>query len=237
MMIIKLVNAKGEVKILPPTISVPRMSFDIDTPAQDLQGRDGSVPTGRTTIRSRQFALEGSLYHPGKSEIESELDSLLAFLTHSPLKFYRNKHSERYLTITPQGLPQDWLDRGAEIRIRIPVEAHDPYWYGDKVELTLSGTQTITVAGNAPTTPFIETTGNASNLTVANATAGRQIVVTGVNGKIRVDSVNDKVTVDGVNQLDRINDEWLAYGFELLPGDNLFSTNTEIKLTYKPRWL
>lgn len=233
---IKLINAKAEVKILPPTISIPRMSLDLDTPTQNLQGRDGSVQTGKTTIRSRQFALEGSLYHPNKSEIESELDSLLAFLMQSPLRCCRTKNSERYLTIIPQGTPQDWLDRGAEIRIRIPVEAHDPYWYGDEVELTLSGTQTITVAGNAPTTPFVETTGNASNLTVVNATTGKQMVVTGVNGKIRVDGVNDKVTVDGVNQLDRINDEWLAYGFELLPGDNFISTNTEIKLTYRPRW-
>lgn len=226
---IKLVNAKGETKILPLTMYAPRMSLDIDTPTQILQGRDGSVPTGKTTLRSRQFVIEGSLYHANKSEIESELDSLLAFLMHAPLEFYRNKFSERYLTITPLGAPQDWLDRGAEIRVRIPVEAHDPYWYGDEVELTASGTKEIMVDGTAPTPPLIIAD---NSFEVVN----NEVVLSVQGANIVVDNRNKAVTVDGQSRLDLISNNWFVQDFRLHPGINTLTTTAPITIKYRPRW-
>lgn len=227
---IKLVNALGDTKILPLTMSAPRIPLDIDTPVQDLQGRDGSVPTGKTTLRARQFVIEGSIYYPNKSELESELDSLLAFLMHSPLKFYRTKHSERYLTITPQAAPQDWLDRGAEIRVRIPVEAYDPYWYGNEVSVELeSGSLEITVEGTAPALPLVSSSGSFE---LSN---GKQTLsVQGAN--IIVDTGNFTVMVDGQNRLDLVNEDWFALGFKLYPGKNTLTTTASVKLKYRPRW-
>jgi len=192
--------------------------------------------TGKPRRRPRAFTLEGSIYHPDKSQIEQEADALLAFLMQMPVKVYRQHYHDRYLLAYPQGAAQDWLAAGAELQLKIPMVALDPYWYGPEVELTLSGTQTITVAGNAPAIPFIRTTGSASGLTVSNQTTGRQVVVSGASGVIGVDNVNHVVTIDGAERLDLVNDEWVLYGFELIPGDNLISTSAQITMTYRPRW-
>ena len=233
---IKLINALGQEKTLPITMHWRRVPLEIEVPSQPLHGRDGEVVTGKPRRRPRAFTLEGSTYHPDKSQIEQEADALLAFLMQMPLKVYRQHHHDRYLMAYPQGAAQDWLDAGAELQLRIPVLALDPYWYGPEVELTLSGTQTISVDGTEPSIPFIRTTGSASSLTVSNQTTGRQVVVSGASGVIGVDNVNHVVTIDGAERLDLVNDEWVLYGFELMPGDNLISTSTQITMTYRPRW-
>ena len=233
---IRLTNALGAEKILPLTMSFRRVPLEISVPGQPLYGLDGDVVTGRPTLRPRQFVLEGGIYHRDKTQIRRELDSILSFLMHPPIEVYRYHTHDRFLRAYALGAPQDWIDLGAELQLRIPMIAHDPYWYGPEVELTLSGTQTITVAGNAPAIPFIRTTGSASSLTVSNQTTGRQVVVSGASGVIGVDNVNHVVTIDGAERLDLVNDEWVLYGFELMPGDNLISTNTQITMTYRPRW-
>ena len=233
---IKLINALGQEKTLPITMHWRRVPLEIEVPSQPLHGRDGEVVTGKPRRRPRAFTLEGSIYHPDKSQIEQEADALLAFLMQMPVKVYRQHHHDRYLMAYPQGAAQDWLDAGAELQLRIPMLALDPYWYGPKVEITLSGTQTISVDGTEPSIPFIRTTGSASSLSVFNQTTGRQVVVSGAGGVIEVDSVNHVVTIDGEERLDLVNDEWVLYGFELMPGDNLISTSTQITMTYRPRW-
>jgi len=234
--VIKLVNALGQEKTLPITMHWRRVPLEIEVPSQPLHGRDGEAVTGKPRRRPRAFTLDGSIYHPDKSQIEQEADALLAFLMQMPVKVYRQHHHDRYLMAYPQGAAQDWLDAGAELQLKIPMVALDPYWYGPEVELTLSGTQTISVDGTDPSIPFIRTTGSASSLTVSNQTTGKQVVVSGASGVIRVDSVNHVVTIDGEERLDLVNDEWVLYGFELMPGDNLISTNTQITMTYRPRW-
>lgn len=235
---IKLVNKFGHEKMLPLTMHWRRVPFEIEVPSQPLYGRDGEVVTGKSRRRPRAFTLEGSIYHPGKSQIEQEADALLAFLMQMPLKVYRQHHHDRYLIAYPQGAPQDWLDGGAELQLRIPMIAFDPLWYGPRVDLTLSGTQTVTVEGNMPTVPFIETAGSASSLTVRNLTTGKEIIVaSGTSGIIRVDSVNHVVTIDGEENLNRANDAWKLYGFELLPGYNQISASTQIQMSYRPRWV
>lgn len=234
---IKLINARGIERLLPETIILKHIPFGISVPYQRLVGRDGAVITGKSTREPLQFALEGRIYYPQKERIEQELDALLSLLAHPPIKVYRLYTKARYLIAYPLGARQDWIDKGAELGISIPMVALDPYWYGPEVELNLSGTQTISVDGTEPSIPFIRTTGSASSLTVSNQTTGKQIVVSGASGVIRVDSINHVLTIDGVERLDLVNDAWLLYGFELLPGNNRVSTNTQITMTYRPRWL
>jgi phage-related protein len=234
--VIRLTNALGAEKILPLTMSFRRVPLDIEVPSQPLYGRDGDVVTGKPTLRPRQFTLEGRIYHRDKERIRQELDSILSFLMHPPIEVYRLRYHDRFLRAHALGAPQDWIDLGAELGLQIPMVAVDPYWYGQEVEVTVTGTQTITVDGTAPTHPLILTTGPVSNLTVYNALTGKSVVVDGATGIVEVDNDQFAVTVSGTNRLDLVNESWLLHGWELLPGDNAITTNTPITLTYRPRW-
>ena len=235
---IRLTNALGAEKILPLTMSFKRVPFDIDIPSQPLYGLDGEVRTGKPTLRARQFTLEGRIYHPDKEHIRQELDSILSFLMHPPIEVYRHHTHDRFLRAHALGAPQDWIDLGAELGLQIPMVAHDPYWYGQEVEVTVTGTQTITVDGNAPTYPLITTASSVSSLVVSNALTGKEFAVSGATGVIEVDcdKRNMSVTVGGINRIDLIDDDWVLHSWELLPGDNAITTNTPITLAYRPRW-
>ena len=234
---VKLTNALGAEKLLPETIIFKQVPFDLHLPFQQLYGRDGAVKTGKTTILPRQFVLDGRIYYPGdKGRIERELDSILSFLMHPPIEVYRLHTHDKFLRAYPLGTPQEWIDLGAELSLQIPMIAPDPYWYGQEVTETITGTQTITVDGTAPTHPLILTTGPVSNLTVYNALTGKSVVVDGATGIVEVDNAQFAVTVSGTNRLDLVNESWLLHGWELLPGENQITTNTPITVTYRPRW-
>jgi phage-related protein len=228
----------GAEKILPLTMSFRRVPLDIEVPSQPLYGLDGDVVTGKPTLRPRQFTLDGGIYHPNKEHIRQELDGILSFLMHPPIEVYRYHTHDRFLRAYALGAPQDWIDLGAELQLRIPMVAHDPYWYGQEVTVTVSGTQTITVEGTAPTYPLITTASSVSSLVVSNALTGKEFVVAGATGVIEVDcdKRNLSVTVGGANRFDLIDDDWVLHSWALLPGVNQITTNTPITLTYRPRW-
>ena len=233
---IRLTNALGAEKVLPLTMSFKRVPLDIEIPSQPLFGRDGDVVTGKQTLRPRQLILEGGIYHSNKEHIRQELDSILSFLMHPPIEVYRHHTHNRFLRAYALGAPQDWIDLGAELGLQISMVAHDPYWYGQEVTITISGTQTITVDGTAPTYPLVTTTGSVANLTVSNLQAGLGFTVTGATGVIEVDNTDRTVRVGSTNRLDLITEDWFLTGFELVPGQNQLTTNTPITLTYRPRW-
>ena len=235
---IRMTNAVGAEKILPLTMSFRRVPLEIDVPSQPLLGLDGDVVTGKPTLRPRQLILEGGIYHSNKKHIRQELDSILSFLMHPPIEVYRHHMHDRFLRARALGAPQDWIDLGAELGLQIPMIAHDPYWYGQEVAVTVSGTQTITVDGTAPTYPLITTTGGVASLKVSNLLTGKEFAVSGATGVIEVDcdERNPSVTVGGANRFDLIDDDWVLHSWALLPGENQITTNTPITLVYRPRW-
>ena len=235
---IRLTNALGAEKILPLTMSFKRVPFDIEVPTQPLFGLDGAVITGKPTRQPRQFVLQGSIYYPEKARIERELDSILAFLMKPPIEVYRHHRHGRCLVAYALGAPQDWMDGGAELGLQIPMLAPDPDWQGSEVTVEVSGTQTVEVAGTAPTYPLITTAGNVSSLVVSNALTGKEFAVAGATGVIEVDcdERNPSVTIDGINRLDLIDDDWVLHSWALLPGANQIATNTPTTLVYRPRW-
>ena len=232
---IRLTNALGAEKILPLTMSFRRVPLEIDVPSQPLFGLDGDVVTGKSTLRPRQFTLEGGIYHPNKEHIRQELDSILSFLMHPPVEVYRQHYHDRFLRAYPLGAPQDWLDGGAELQLRIPMIAHDPYWYGPEVTVNISGTQTITVDGTAPAIPRIVALGVTDNLTIVNGSNGHNISVN-ASGDVEIDNTDYVCKVNGADRLDLIDDSWFLTGFELVPGENELETNSPAKMIYRPRW-
>lgn len=235
---VRLTNALGAEKILPLTMFFKRVPLEIEVPSQPLYGLDGEVRTGKSTLRPRQFVLEGRIYHPNKERIRQELDSILSFLMHPPIEVYRHHTHDRFLRAHALGAPQDWIDLGAELSLQIPMIAHDPYWYGPEVTVQVSGTQVLQVDGTAPTYPVIKTTWSASSLTVTNTLTGKVFTVTGASGVMEVscDPRDMTVKIGGANRLDCIDEDWLIGGWELVSGANQITTNTPITVTYRPRW-
>lgn len=232
---IKLVNRLGAQKVLPVTFSLTQIPLDIQVPYQPLYGRHGAVQTGKATMSPRQFAIQGTIIHRSKANTRQELDALLPFLIESPLEVYRHHEDTRFLRAHPVGTPQDWLTGDVEVRLRVPMIALDPYWYGPEVTVQVSGTQTVDVDGSAPVAPLVRTLTSAEGLTLLNATTGDELIVTG-SGVIEVDNEDFTCRINGENRLDAVNPEWLILGFRLLPGENQIETNRAIEMVYRPRW-
>lgn len=233
---VKMTNALGAQKVLPETIIFKQVPLSINLPMQPLYGLSGAVKTGKSTILPRQIALEGRIYYPGdKERIRQELDAILAFLMHPPIEVYRHHTHERFLRAYPLGAPQDWIDGGAELGLRIPMIALDPYWYGQEVTVQVSGTQTIVVDGTAPAHPLVRTINSVAGLTLQNPALGQELIVDGT-GEIEVDNVEFTCKINGNNRLDAVNREWLLSGFSLVPGANEIITSAPVELIYRPRW-
>ena len=235
---VRLNNALGAEKILPETIKLKMVPFDLTVPLQSLVGINGAVRTGMITRPPRQITLQGRVYYPKKERIRQELDALLTFLMYPPIEVYRHHADDRCLLAYPLGAAQDWIDDGAELGIQIPMVAPDTDWVGQEVTVTVSGTQTIEVAGTAPTYPLITTASSVSSLVASNALTGKEVAVSGATGVIEVDcdERNLSVTVGGVNRIDLIDDDWVLHSWALLPGENQITTNTPVTLVYRPRW-
>ena len=231
---IKLVNRLGTEEQLPLTMALADVPLDRAVPAAALAGAHGSVRVGPTTIQARQITLEGSLYYPDGT-MQTKLDELLEFLMESPIEVYRRETDTRCLLAHLAGAPQRWMDE-TEVGLSIGLVALDPFWYGAEVTVGVTGTQSITVAGSAPTYPIITTVGSAAGLTVSNTATSHSIVVTGVTGVISIDTNRYTCTVGGVSRLDAVNVAWLQSGFALLPGANAITTNRQLSIKYRPRW-
>jgi phage-related protein len=235
---IRVVNRLGAEKLLPITMSMPDVPFALSIPTQTLPGGHGAIRTGRETIQQRQITISGVIYHHDKEAIRQELDSLLPFLLEPPLQVYRQHTDSRFLWARLLSAPQQWIGGDAELHLSITLLALDPYWYGPEVTVTVTGTQTIEVEGSASAFPVIRTVGSVSGLAVTNATTGQTVTVTGLSepGVIEIDCANYTCTVDGTSRLDLVGDDWVASGFELVPGDNEITTTEPVELIYRPRW-
>lgn len=232
---IKLVNRLGAQKVLPVTFSLTQIPLDIQVPYQSLSGRHGAVQTGKATMSPRQLTIQGTIIHRSKANTRQELDALLSFLIESPIEVYRHHEDTRFLRAHPVGAPHDWLTGDTEVRLRVPMVALDPYWYGPEATVQVSGTQAVDVDGSAPVGPLVRTTGSVAGLTLINNTNSNELIVSGT-GVIEVDNNDFTCRINGENRLDAVNPDWLILGFRLLPGENQIETNRAIEMVYRPRW-
>lgn len=245
---IKLVNRMGAERRLPPTILFKRVPFAVQVPYQAIIGGDGAVKTGKETVQPRQFVLEGRIYYPGdKERIRQELDGLLSFLMRPPIEVH---HHGRFLRAHPLGAPQDWIDEGAELGLQLPMVALDPYWYGAEVVETEEDADEweIEVAGTAPTHPIVmvRVTAPGGPLIISNNENGLYIYVEGPFQAGNVVTLNTAtfeavLASSGVETpiIDRLGDEFVAHGFELVPGSNALQytgPTADVMITYRPRW-
>lgn len=245
---VRLANRLGATLELPVTISWRRVPLAITVPTVVNAHGHGAVVVGSSRIELRQFTLSGSIYYPSRGAIREAADELLAFLQHPPIEVFKWPGDERRLFAWPQGVAQEWVDAGAELVIDIPMVAPDPFWYGAQVVVSQPNASqwTVTVAGNAPARPAV---------TFSITSAGSGITFTGPGGVIVLEGdylSGDVVTVDTARYEamltrgaetelinDQFSDEYVADGFELVPGENALMYQgpaATVTLTYRPRW-
>lgn len=250
---IRMSNKLGATLTLPLGVSWRQVPFGISVPSVANAQGEGTVIVGRSRLESRQFTLSGSIYYPSKAQIRAKADELLAFLRHPPIEVFPDTTTERRLIAYPLGMPQDWLDAGAELVVSLPMLAPDPYWYGTLVEDTVQGlssedTWQVTVDGTAPTLPVVRVTVGTpgQGLSIEHVGTGEMIDLTGdylAGDVITVDTARYTAilqrgeTVAGI--VDRLSDGFVSAGFALMPGVNqleITGAAGTVTLTYRPRW-
>src|SRR5690625_226507 len=239
-----LVNRAGAEWRLPPTILFKRVPYAVHVPYLAVAGTDGAVRTGRDVVQPRQFALEGRIYYPGdKARIRRELEDLLQFLMQPPIEVHRH---HRFLLAHPLGAPQDWIDEGAELGLQLPMVALDPYWYGVEATHEKAGATscTIDVDGTAPADPLvtIEITAPGSGLHLVNTPTGQAIELDGdylAGDVVTIDTATYDARLNDEPIIDRLSDEYITHGFELVPGTNVIEytgPEADVTIKYRPRW-
>ena len=232
---IELVNALGASRTLPVGLSFPSIPFTRNVPTVSLTGLDGAIRAGRETVNPRAFSIQGSIWYPSTTDVETERDLLLGFLQHTPIQVYRT--TDRFMFAYVQGVPLTWIDN-VELRMSINMVAYDPFWYG--VEVTTDGN--VTLDGNAPVRPEVtlNVTSGTAAITLTNSANGDNVVLTdtfSTSDEIVIDNKKMTVTVNGDNKLSITSDEWQLFGITLLPGTNeLTANNCTIAVKYRPKW-
>lgn len=247
---IRLANKLGATLNLPSTISFRQVPLVMSVPTAPNAHGDGSVVVGRCRVEPRQFTLSGSIYYPDRQQIRDFADALLQFLQHPPIEVYKwAAPDSRRLYAYPLGAAQDWMDAGAELVVNIPMVAPDPYWYGNETvsHRPASGAWTVDVDGTAPTHPVmtVHVTGSSSSAIVVSGPGGvLQVAGPWQSGDVLhvdTEAFTATLTRGGTTSpaVDRLSNEFVADGFELLPGANTLTytgPNASVSVTYRPRW-
>lgn len=228
---LEVVNSLSQSITLPLGLSLRNIPLNVETPHMPLYGLDGAIVTGPTKVLPRQLEISGSLFEPNKVQIRDQWDEILRVLMRPPLKIY--KWSDRYINAYCQGAPQDWINAGAELGVRIPVVAFDPYWYGEKESHSISSSKSISYTGNVPVSPLI--TVPSGHATIYNITTGNSIIVHGTS-QVVIDSEAFTVKQGSIDRLDIVNESWLMHGFKLVPGMNTITSSSPIVVEFNPRY-
>lgn len=228
---LEVTNALNQSMALPLGLSLERTPLNAETPNMPLYGRDGAIVTGPTKVLPRQLEITGSIYDPNKDLIRDEWDDILRVLMNPPLKIY--KWPDRYINAYCQGAPQDWLTGGAELSVRIPVVAFDPYWYGVAESHNISSSKSIDYKGNVPVSPLI--TVPSGRATIYNITTGNSIIIQGTS-QVAIDSNAFTVKQGAIDRLDVVNDSWFMHGFKLVPGMNTITSSSPIVVEFIPKY-
>lgn len=221
-----LENARGSLYPLPRGLFIT--GFDRPRSLQVVTGGNGSTITRNTRAPARG-TIEGVLRGKNYAAAQSELDSLLAFLHHAPIRVRLHGETGKYLLVYPESVSDAGSDQGRLPTIRVPLIAPDSLWVGVAASdgpRNISDTTLfeVTNAGNAPTTVTLTLTGaSALRPKIENLTTGQsaELLLSVSTGNTWVlDGQAHGVTVNGAPANDAASNAYLVGGFSLAPGIN-----------------
>lgn len=251
---IYLTNSVGASLTLPLTMGWTDVNLTKNVPIENLT-LGGGVLAGNQALKPRTFTLSGSLYYGTVDLNHAAYDEIKQFLQHAPVEVCR--YDNRYIKAYPTQFDMKGLDLDIELETKISFIAPDPLFYGTHVEFNDQDIATSTLLTlpndgsiNAKPTIHIEiTSGSIEDISISGN--GFLIEIDGIfeaDDEITIDCkdftvMEKELYGDWVSIITLVGDDFLVYGFELIPESNYVTidgTGTytmDITIEYRHTWL
>lgn len=234
-------------------------------PSVSITGRDGAVPVGRRSFGVRTGTLTGELAaSPGMGDDaiyailwppepgswgwgpnNTQVDALLRVLQGSPVRLRKDDPEGRFLDIEVTQLQPTELSF-ARSRFSVNWEAQHPFWASHETSVSEgagTGTQFVTVRGNAPVHPLVTVTGPAVNPRIQNMTNGTSLQYLGTlnaGNELVLDCGRAEAWRSAVSVLGSM-DGAFALGFQLESGENELVITTDsgtptVRVEWRDQW-
>ncbi|TDX52136.1 phage distal tail protein [Orenia marismortui] len=251
---IKLVNSKNQEIILNPTFSFNEIESSKNIKSQEIANLDGEEYQG-SKYNARSFKVAGAIINTRNSELlRAEVDELYNFLQHEPIKVYRNKDIDKYISGYINSESQSWHPLDRWVKLEFEFLAVDPFFYssgetrGEAISNILHNFQVVNDGNIAinPTLTISFNSGTTTDPVIENLENGDKIVLNGdfgVGDEVIIDCERMIVTKNGSIALSIVNDSFLLDSFKLEAGRN----NTEFRcensadlslvFSFKNKWI
>jgi len=249
MMQVKVINALGEMMLLPRELSLQGWPMEAELPGVEIEGHDGQViDAGMIRLKPRDIRVTGTLQGLSKDDADRIREMVAGFVYRAnPLKLYRHELSERHMLVYAQTIDHAYLTGrygGRLFTLDIGFRAANPALLGADQSVTVTAASAdVNNPGTAPVSPVVTITGAITNPVVTNTTTGQTLALTlalAAGEPVVVDCERFRATKGGVSVVSALGDAFLTGGFKLAPGINAITvagTGTpNVKLAWTPRY-
>jgi phage-related protein len=249
MMQVKVINALGEMMLLPRELSLQGWPMQADLPGVEIEGRHGQViDTSMARLKPRLVRVSGTLQGLSKDDADRIREMVAGFIYRAnPLKLYRHELSERYMLVYGESIDHAYLTGrygGRLFTLDIGFRAPEPFLLGPAQSVTVTTTEAdIQNLGTAPASPIIKITGAISGPVVTNITTGQVLaldLVLGAAESVVVDCGKFTALKGETSVLGALDDAFLTGGFSLAPGINAITVagtgNPNVQIAWTPRY-
>jgi len=246
---VKVINALGEVMLLPEELSVQGWPMEADLPGVEIEGRDGQeIDAGMIRLKPRDVRVTGTLQGLSKDDADRIREMVAGFVYRAnPLKLYRHELSERYMLVYAQRIDHAYLTGrhgGRLFTLDIGFRAANPALLGADQSVTVTtASADVNNPGTASASPLVTISGAITNPVITNVTTGQTLGLTmaiGTGESVVVDCERFRATKGGVSVVSALGEAFLTGGFRLASGVNAITvagTGTKnVKIEWTPRY-
>lgn len=246
---VKVINALGEMMLLPRELSLQGWPMQADLPGVEIEGQHGQViDTGSIRLKPRSIRVAGTLQGLSKDDADRIREMVAGFVYRAnPLKLYRHELSERYVLVYGESIDHAYLTGrhgGRLFTLDIGFRAAEPFLLGPDQSVTITTpSANVDNPGSATVSPVITISGEITSPVITNVTTGQALELTmaiGAEESVIVDCERFTATKGSLGVVSALSEAFLAGGFSLAPGVNAITvtgTGTKnVKIAWTPRY-
>lgn len=262
---VKLVNARGEAKLLPLEMAVQGYPAQLDIPGIEIAGKHGEV-VDRTMmrVRPRDVTVSGHISGLDRDHADRLRNEIVGFAYGAnPICIYRHADAETYVVgdlVSVDHAYKVGHHGGRLFTLALQFRVSNPFHYSVAFTQETFGGGTVTVVNDGiAVNPVVWLEGSAVNPKLYNRTTGQTLQFLGTLAAGEIVAVDcervraHKVpngTVDGFvypaqvsgdfegpSVVGQMADEWLVHSWTLAPGTNIVEATNKFHLSYRARWL